>query len=114
MSVNELSPLALLAVAEIFNLNHDGDGIVVVNFKEVDLLALDLREDSFTDYFHAEGGLVRQHVSDLVVRPLSVGDEIDQLVRDLLGLLLRGEDDALGARTRHDAIEETNRIGDHP
>src|SRR5262245_64338271 len=82
VGLDELTALALLTVAKVFDLNHDGDGIVIVDFKEIDILAFDFAEDAFADDFHTESRFVWQHVGDLEMRPYCVGNQINELVRD--------------------------------
>ena len=90
VSLDEFASLAFLAIAEVFNLNHHGDRIVIVDFKKIDILALNFAEDPLANDLHTECRFVRQHVGDLKMRPFSVGDKINELVRDLLGLFFRG------------------------
>src|SRR6266536_2022143 len=75
VSLDEFASFAFLAIAEVFDLNHDGDGIVIVDFKKVDILALDSAEDALADDFHPESRFVRQHVGNLKVRLFGVGDK---------------------------------------
>src|SRR5262249_30411416 len=68
VGLDKFTAFAFFTVAKVFNLNHDGDGIVIVDFKKVDVLAFDFAHDTLADNFHAESGYVRQHVGDLVMR----------------------------------------------
>ena len=114
MGFDELTPFAFFAVAEVFDLDQHCNRVVVVKLKEIDLLPSNLRKEPFRDHLDSESGFIRQHVADLVLNLLGVGDQIDQLVRDLLCFFLRGEDDTFRARARHHTIEEANWIGNHP
>src|SRR5438132_3705946 len=62
---DEFSSLAFLAIAEVFDLNHDRDRIVIIDFKKVDILAVHFAEDAIADHLHAESRLVGQHIGDL-------------------------------------------------